>query len=598
MKRTQAENKYKWDFTHLYPKIEDWKKDLTKVVKLAQSYQKFKGHLHEKKTFFQYLELDEKIDLILNKMSVYLHYGDVDTSNQVFQELEGLLMNEYQKISVNTAFLAPELKEVGEKIILQWLKSDSQYQKYEYGLKKFFEEAKHILSDHDEELLSKVGRSRGAIGGMYDTLAYADRHDEIIDYHGKQQVLTTSLMMEISEDTHPIKDQDLRKKASQIFAKNFVDRKHSFAGIYEGILISSQESIKLRNYSSSLIASLTGDSIDPKIYLKLLEVGKKSSNLFKEYHLLLKKHFKLKKFYATDRQLKLVASYERKFNVEQAQALIQESLKVLGPEYLEQLKIAWSDHHIDYYEDTNKRDGAYSSGGAGVDPIILMNWDDKLNSVNTLAHESGHSVHTLFAQKTQPYPLSEYPIILAEVASTINEHLLFDYMYHQTQNKDEKIYLLQQRIFDLLSTFTRQIQFAAFEYEAHQLVENGQPLTADILAGLFTKIQSEYGYDVFDVDQENKLTYGWPRVSHFFHSPFYVYKYAIDVTASFKLYQDIKQGNVTTTLNFLKAGGHKEPLKIMQDAGIDFEKESTYQPLLDGIKDYLEELEHLLKLHN
>ncbi|ATZ16140.1 oligoendopeptidase F [Entomoplasma freundtii] len=593
MKRSEAEAKYKWDFSHLYPHTEAWKEDLEKLTKTIPAFENYKGKLDKKEEFLAYLDFNQQVDLLVNKLAQFLHYGDVDTSNQVYQELEGLLMTEFQKINVATAFLAPEIKTIGENQVLNWLEEDGKYHKYRYGLKMFFKDAPHILEDRDEELLSKVSRSRGHSSGLYDTLAYADRTDQMIDYHGEKRPLTTSLMMEISEDSDPVKDQKLRQEASHLFTKNFSDHKHSFASIYEGILLASTESTKLRNYKSALEASLIGDSIPTEVYFKLLEVGKKNVHLFKNYHQFLKDYFKLDKFYPTDRQLKMVTDYNRTFSVEEAQSLIREALKVLGPEYIENLAIAWSDHHIDYFEDTNKRDGAYSSGGAKLNPIILMNWDDKLNSVHTLAHESGHSVHTLLADANQPYPLSEYPIVLAEVASTINEHLLFDYMYKSAQTKEEKIYLLQQRIFDLLSTFTRQIQFAAFEHEAHELVEKGQPLTADILAKLFKNVQNEYGYDVFDEVDAQKLGYGWPRISHFFHSPYYVYKYAIDLVASYKLYHDIKEGNTATTLNFLKAGGHKEPLEILKDAGVDFTKEETYQPLIDGIQEYLEELKAL-----
>ncbi|ATZ18504.1 oligoendopeptidase F [Williamsoniiplasma somnilux] len=596
MKRSEAQAKYKWDFSHLYKSDQEWKNDLANLVSLAENFQAMKGKLNQKEVFYKYLDLDNKIDKIVNKLAIYLHYGDTDTSDQRYQILEGLLMNEFRKINVATAFVSPEIKSVGEQTITTWLTEKSEYKVYLKGMKKFFEEAKHILSEHDEELLSKVARSLGAIGGMYDTLAYADRHDENIHYKGKDQVLTTSLMMEISEDSDPINDQELRIQAAKIYRKNFSDKKHSFASIYEGILQNSTDSIRIRNYATAIEASLNGDNIPLSIYLKLLEIGKKFIDPFKEYNLLIKDTFKMDKFYATDRQLKLVHKYNKKFTVEEAQILIKDALQILGKEYLDNLEIAWGDNKIDYYEDTNKRDGAYSTGGAGVDPIILMNWDDKLNSVNTLAHESGHSVHTLFADQNQPYPLSQYPIILAEVASTINEHLLFEYLYNKANDKQEKIYLLQQRISDLMSTFYRQIQFADFEYRAHQLVEKDEPLTADILANLFNETQIDYGYEIFDKNEDDKdAIYGWPRISHFFHSPFYVYKYAIDVTASFKLYNDIKNGNVQSTLNFLKAGGHKDPLDVMLDAGIDFTKEETYMPLINGIKEYLKELKTLLQ---
>jgi oligoendopeptidase F len=592
MKRTEAQAKYKWDFSHLYKTTDDWKKDLEKLVSIIKEIATLKGKLNDEKVFFQYLELDEKSDMVAIKLMQYLHLLDIDQTNNELQELEGLYGNAAQQIGPMVSFVAPELKAIGQEQILTWIKNSKEWSKELRGFTKFFEEAKHILDEKSEALLSKVARSRGAIYDMYDSIAYADRQEVEIEWQGKVQPLTTTLYMEILEDSDPIKDQAKRLEAAKLFSKNFVDKKHSFAKIYEGIIIRGIESNHIRNYPSSLEASLKGDNVAKDIYLKLLDAGTKSIDVFKRFSNIIKNHYKLDKFYPTDRQLKLVKEYNRTFSVEEAKAIITEAVKPMGPEYAQKLSTAWTDHYIDFYEDTNKRDGAYSSGGASVEPIILMNWDDKLNSVNTLAHESGHSVHTLFADANQPYPLSEYPIILAEVASTMNEHLLFDYLYKTTTDKNEKIYLLQQRIHDLVSTYYRQIQFADFEYQAHLLVEAGQPLTADILGKLFKDVEQKYGYDVFE--KSDKIGYGWPRISHFFHSPFYVYKYAVDVVASYKLFNDLKNGNTDNILNFLKAGGKKDPLDIMLDAGIDFTKDATYQPLVDAINSMCDELENLL----
>ncbi|WFQ90410.1 oligoendopeptidase F [Mycoplasma feriruminatoris] len=595
MKRPEALKEYKWDFDYLYKNQEEWKKDLDYLVEISKEFKDFKNRLHEKEVFFKCLDLEEKIDFISNKLSTYTRMGDTDQADEVYRTLEALLMNVLQDISIQTSFISPETKKIGFETISKWLKETNGYDRYLYGYEKFFEQAKHILSEHDEELLSKISKGNSAIDNMYDTLAYADRQEETINYKGVNQVLTNSLYQEILQDSDPINDQELRLKAGEIFSKNFTSKKHSFALIYEGILQADNQDNELRNYESSLQASLSSDSIPVDIYLKLLEVGKKYIKPLEDFLLLTKKHFKLDKFYPSDRQLKLVKEYNQTFTVEQAKDHIRNALSVLGDEYLKNLEISWGPNKIDYYEDTNKRDGAYSTGGHGVDPIILMNWDDKLNSVNTLAHECGHSVHTLFSEQNQVYPLSQYPIILAEVASTVNEHILFDYMYKNAKLKEEKIYLLQHRIFDLVSTFYRQIQFADFEYRASLLVSKQTPLTSEVLRDLFREVEDDYGYKVFDkLEKENQTGYGWPRISHFFHSPFYVYKYAIDVTASYKLYDDIKKGNIKTTLDFLKAGGSKEPLQIMLDAGIDFNKEETYLPLINGIKDHIKELEELL----
>ncbi|AHI53609.1 oligoendopeptidase F [Spiroplasma sabaudiense Ar-1343] len=593
MKRTEAKQEYKWDFSHLYKDAGAFKKELKNLEKIISKFEDFQGKLKEETKFFEYLELDTQTDLIFMKLGQYLHLQDIDQTNTELQELEGYMMTFYQKLKIATSFIAPELKEVGEKTIQGWLESNPKYSHHLFGMKKFFEQAKHILPAQDEELLSKVSRSRGAVGSLYDVLAYADRQEQLFTWKGKEQPLTQTLLTEIMEDSDPLKDQQLRREASKLFAKNFIDKKHSFAKIYEGILQASFENVKIRNYPSALEASLSSDAVPKEVYENLIAVGRKFIKPFKDYNLLIKNHYKFKKFYPTDRMLKLAKDHQKNYTVDEAKELIRTALLVLGNDYKEKLEIAWSANRIDYFEDTNKRDGAYSSGGAGVEPIILMNWDDKLSSVATLAHEIGHSVHTLFADESQKYPLSEYPIILAEVASTLNEHLLFEYLYKNATKKEEKIYLLQQRIGDLCGTFFRQIQFAEFELNCHNLVAQGEPITAEVLAQYYKTSEQGFGYEIFD--SSDQLPFGWPRISHFFHSPFYVYKYAIDVTASFKLYQDVKDGNIDKVTSFLKAGGHKNPLEILKDVGIDFNEESTYEPLIKAIESMVQDLKDLLQ---
>lgn len=460
----------------------------------------------------------------------------------------------------------------------------------------FFRLDKYVLDEEKEKLLSQVGISRHISAEIYDVLAYADRQPVFIDYKGKKQELTLALYAEIMEKSHPVEDQNFRYEINQKRHAQFQEKKHTFAKVYEGILRTNVEELVIRGYQSTLVMGLLTDNIPSKVYENLIFVGQESAKFYRDFLQIKKEYFGLTKFYGTDASLKIAQKYKHEFTVDEAVTLIKKILKKLGQEYQEKLTLALQPGKIDYYEDTNKREGAYSSGGDGVEPIILMNWDDTLNSVNTLIHELGHSVHTLFAEKNQPYPNARYPIILAEVASTLNEHLLFDYLYQHSQTKEEKIYLLQSRIEEIMGTFFRQIQFAKFEWETHKLVEKNIPLTADNLADLFQKINEEFGNDVLDKKEPGKKNYFWPRISHFFHSPYYVYKYAVAITVSFKLYQDIKNSNDSENLlRFLKAGGHKDPLEILHDIGVDLDQKEIYQPLLANLQKMLREWKKLLK---
>ncbi len=590
MKRKLAKSEYKWDFSNLYENNDKWLEDLESAKKIIKKIATLKGQLAKKESFINYLKLDEQVDIKLSKLSQYLHYADLDTTNIEYQKLSTIYGNELNVLMPSISFVSNEIKKIGEKIIMTWLNSDKNLVKYIYSFKVFFKNCQYVLESNEEELLAKVEQSRTDIFALYDMLAFADRKPVFINYNGKEQELTTTLYNDIIENSDPL-NQQLRIEATKKFSYNLIDNKHTFAKIYESIIQYSFESVKLRKYDSCLQKFLNGDNVDPKIYERLIEIGKKYSYLFKDYCNIIKKHFKLKKMYATDRNLKLVKTTNKKYSVEEAKEIIRNAVKPLGSEYLQLLEIGWSANKIDYFEDVNKRTGAYSSGGNGMEPIILMNWDDTIGSINTLAHEIGHSVHTLFADKYQPMPLANYPIILAEVASTVNEHLLFDYLYTHSKDKNEKIYLLQTRILEIMNTFFRQIHFANFELSAHQMVEKNIPLNSENLADLFSSISDEFGYTVFD---KLEKPYSWPRISHFFHSPFYVYKYATCIVASFKLFNDIKNGNPDNLINFMKAGGKKYPLDILKDIGIDYNDEKIYLDLIEMLSSMVKELNNLL----
>ena len=595
MQRKAANDKYKWNFAHLFPHHQAWEEQLNNLDQTTQKLVKLRSKLNKLENFRQYLQWEKELSLQLAKLGQYLHAADLDLTNLDFQRLNTLYTNKCQEINISLSWIDPELKKTGSTIITKWIKKNKELQPYQHKFELFFLLAKYILSEEKEKLLSQVSLSRHISTEFYDTLAYADRQPIFIDYEGKKQKLTLTLYTKIMEKSRPKEDQNLRYEVNQKWTAHLKEKKHSFAKIYEGILRTSVEELEIRGYQSTLRMGLIGDNIPESVYTVLIKIGQENSNLYREFLQIKKKAFDLTKFYATDASLKIIPQYQQQFTVDESVVLIKKILQSLGSEYQEKLNLALQPGRIDYYEDTNKRDGAYSSGGNGVEPIILMNWDDTLNSVNTLIHELGHSVHTLFAEENQPYPNASYPIILAEVASTLNEHLLFDYLYQKSQNKEEKIYLLQSRIEEIAGTFFRQTQFAKFEWEAHQMVEKGTPLNADLLADLFQKINEEFGADFLDQKDPAKKFYSWPRISHFFHSPYYVYKYAVAITVSFKLYQEIKNKKNTNLLKFLKAGGHKDPLEILHDIGIDLSKIDVYQPLLDNLKKMIKELEELVE---
>ncbi|WP_342273145.1 oligoendopeptidase F [Spiroplasma endosymbiont of Acasis viretata] len=607
MKRSELnekdKKKYCWDFKHLFINNESWKKALPEFDKFANQLLTFKGKLNNIDNFKKYLAISKEISMLGSKVVQYLHYGDLDQTNLELQQLSSLFATQQSKLSEKLAWIEPEIKTIGLQTIKNWINNDPSLMIYKHDMEVFFKFEKFILSEHDETLLSKVSKSRSAAGGLYDSLVYADKQKTMFNYQNKEQELTQTLYLDILENSNPVKDQQLRIDISKKFYEDIKNKKHSLAQVYESILEVAVEEIKIRNndkekdnkkHLTTLEYSLLSDDVPLILYENLIKTGQKHAILVEEFYNLKRKFFKFKKFYSTDTSLKMTTIPTKKFSVEEGINSIKEILSILGDEYLEQLNLALLPGRIDYYEDTNKRTGAYSTGGNGVEPIILMNWDDTINSLNTLSHELGHSVHTLFSEKYQKYPNADYPIILAEVASTVNEHLAFDYLYNKASNNQERIYLLQTHIETVIGTFFRQIQFAEFEWEAHKLVEKEVPLNADILADLFENTANKYGQKALDKYEEKTKGYSWPRILHFFHSPYYVYKYATSITVSYKLYEDVKNGKKENLLNFLKAGGSKYPLDILKDAGVDLTQIDVYNPLITNLKKMINQLSDLI----
>lgn len=611
MKRSELsatdKRKYCWDFKHLFINNEAWKKTLPQFDKFANQLLTLKGKLNNVNNFKKYLTISKEISILGSKVVQYLHYADLDQTNLELQQLSSLFATQQSKLAEKLAWIEPEIKTIGLQTIKKWINDEPSLAIYNHDMEVFFKFEKFILSENDETLLSKVSKSRSSASSLYDTLVYADKTKTIFNYQNQEQELTQTLYLDILENSNAIKDQQLRIDVTKKFYEDIKNKKHSLAAIYESILELAVEEIKIRNndkekdpekHLTTLEYSLLGDDVPLVLYKNLIKTGQKHANLVEQFYNLKRKFFKCQKFYGSDTSLKMTTMPTKKITVEAGITIVKEILSIFGNEYLEQLDLALMPGRIDYYEDTNKRTGAYSTGGNGVEPIILMNWDDTLNSLNTLAHELGHSVHTLLAEKYQQYPNANYPIILAEVASTINEHLVFDYLYNKATDNQERIYLLQTHIETVIGTFFRQIQFAEFEWEAHKLVEKEIPLNADILADLFETTANKYGQKALDKYDEKTKSYSWPRILHFFQSPYYVYKYATSITVSYKLYEDVKNNKKENLLNFLKAGGSKYPLDILKDAGVDLTQLNVYDPLINNLQQMIDKLTTLINIEN
>jgi oligoendopeptidase F len=391
-----------------------------------------------------------------------------------------------------------------------------------------------------------------------------------------------------------------RKKAAENFYPLYADNKNTIAAIYKGICDKDVAFARSRKFESSLEAKLDSNNISLEVYKNLVETVGENTNGLQKYHQLRAQYMNLVgDYHAYDSRLTLV-EHHKKYDFEEAKQLVLESIEPLGIDYKNKYQQALENGWIDVYENEGKSSGAYSMGVYGVHPFILMNYNGTQDHVFTLAHELGHSLHTMLSEENQPFNLHEYTIFVAEVASTFNERLLLDLMLKRSTDPLEKAALLQQSIENIIGTFFIQTMFADFEWQSHQMVEKNQPMTADSLTELCESLDKKYyGSEIFTKDHKNIF---WARIPHFYRSPFYVYQYATSFAASAKLYEDVKQGlesgnnqALTQYLNLLKSGGNNYPVEQLKLAGADLTQKETILAVIRQLDEQIDELELLLK---
>ncbi|MEG0237571.1 oligoendopeptidase F, partial [Cetobacterium sp.] len=378
------------------------------------------------------------------------------------------------------------------------------------------------------------------------------------------------------------RNQEDRKKAFEALYNSFNTNKNTYASIYKSILQRDFASAQSRNYSSSLEKSLNPKDIPIKVYKSLIESTKENTAPLKRYIALRKKALGLKEYHYYDNSINIV-DYNKEFSYEEAKESVLESVKPLGDSYYDGLNTALGEGWLDVYETPNKRSGAYSINIYDVHPYMLLNYNGTMDSVFTLAHELGHTMHSMLSTKNQPYPISSYTIFVAEVASTFNERLLLDNMLKKTTDSKERIALIEQAISGIVGTYYIQTLFADYEYQAHQIVESGKAITPEILNNIMTNLFSEYFGDEMTMDELQKII--WSRIPHFYNSPYYVYQYATSFASSANLYSRItndkytpeeREASKNAYLELLKSGGNDHPMNQLKKAGVDLSKKDTF----------------------
>ena len=463
-----------------------------------------------------------------------------------------------------------------------------------YRLDQLFHSKEHVLKPELEQLLSLYSPITASFRSTYGLLENADTKPvTVTTSDNKTHTFTksnyTTLLGEYSNS------QEDRKKIFEAFFKHYDDYKNTFAALYKGVVESDIARMKSRGYDNILDTFLDNNKIDKNVYLTLLKTVHENTAPLKRYIEFRKKYFNLKEYHNYDRFLS-IASDKTKYPYDYAKADVLDALAPMGDDFVNHAKIALADGHVDVMPSQGKRSGAYSTEVEGFGPYILLNHTDDLDSAFTLAHECGHSIHTLYSSETQPYQTKNYVIFVAEIASTFNEQLYLEHLLAKSNSKQVKIQAIEKLANNIVSTFYRQSLFADFEYQAHQKALEGNGLTYNDLNNIMADLyQTYYGYSL---DTEPLKKYVWAYIPHLFNSPFYVYQYATCFSASFKIYNDVKnnvKGAKEAYLNMLKAGGSDYPVEIVKKGGVDLTTPEAFKAVCDKLNELVDELEELTK---
>ena len=601
MERKDIPKEYKWNLGDIYENYEKWNEDLAKMEKIQEELVEYKGKFDNEDKLLEFLKKQEESEKIAYKLYRYPQLArDLDSSDKKATENMQKIQFLFAKMGTELSWVNPELIENRENIE-KWIQK-KEFSDYRFGLENLFRLQSHVLDEDKSKLLSYYSSYFSAPRSIYSEITVTDVEWPLVTLNNGEEIQATAANYSKVVSTN--RNQEDRKLIFENYYGIFEKRKNTIAAIYNSILQKNVASSKAYNYKSFLASALEDNNIPEDIYLNLINTAKENTAPLKRYIKLRKEILGLSEYHNYDGSINLV-KFDKEYEYDDAKKIVLNSIVPLGKDYTKKMEKAISQGWLDVFETQGKRSGAYSAGVYGVHPYMLLNYNKTLDSVFTLAHELGHTLHTLYSQENQPFSTSDYTIFVAEVASTFNERLLLDYMLEKTQDPTEKIALLEQEIRNITGTFYFQALLADYEYQAHKLAETGQPITADVLSKITEDLFEAYYGD--EIEKDELLSIFWARVPHFFNSPFYVYQYATCFASSAILYDKmIKNEDENVRIEALKkyiellgSGGNDFPMNQLKKAGVDLSKKSTIEAVSKQLDSLLDKLEaEIKKLRN
>jgi oligoendopeptidase F len=587
-----------WRLDDIFPSWEDWEVACRELEAQVEAYAARQGSLSQgPEALLSALQASD----VLGKLAYRVYYFaslayDQDqrdnTANARRQRVQILLARWRQA----TSWFNPELLAIPLVQVREWMATSPELAVYRFAIEDLYRQQEHVLDEKGEHLLSLSTQFGNTPEDSYDSLSVADaRFPTIRLSTGEDVQVTYPRYREILATN---RNQADRAAAFTAHHQAFADRLNTYAAIYNGVLQRDWFHAQARAYPTMLEAALHANNIPVSVVETLVETTRAGTAPLRRYERLRRRALGLSSYHHYDGNIPLV-DYDRKYPYAEVQEWIIESAALVGPEYQNRIRRAFRERWIDVYENAGKQSGAYSAAVYGVHPYMLLNYNDTLDAVFTLAHEMGHSMHTMLAHESQPFVYSGYTIFVAEVPSTLSEALLLDYMLARATDPRERIVLLQHAIDEVTSTFYRQVLFATFELETHRLVERREPVTADELSALYMRLFEDYYADA--VDRDDLLRVTWARIPHFFASPYYVYQYATCFASSARLLQGIRASDprvradtVEHFLALLRAGSSDHPMALLQKAGVDLSQPETVEAIVGHLDDLVARLEREL----
>ncbi|AUO12603.1 oligoendopeptidase F [Priestia sp. YIM B13446] len=583
-----------WKLEDIFASDDAWEKEFEEVKALIPQMEKFKGKLGESaQTLYDALQEQDELTMRVSKLYTYAHMRyDQDTTNSFYQGLNDRIKTLYTQIASALSYVTPEILSIEESKIKQYMAEHKELKLYAHALDEITRERPHILSESEEALLAQASEVLGSSSNTFGMLNNADlEFPSIKDENGEEVEITHGRYIRFLESS----DRRVREEAFKAVYETYGKFKNTFASTLSGTVKKDNFSARVRHYNSARHSALSTNNIPEEVYDNLVKTVNDNLHLLHRYIDLRKKVLGIEELHMYDLYTPLVKDVKMEVTYEEAKDYILKGLKPLGEDYLNVLKEGFENRWVDVHENKGKRSGAYSSGTYGTNPYILMNWQDNVNNLFTLAHEFGHSVHSYYTRKTQPYPYGDYSIFVAEVASTCNEALLNDYLLKTIDDEKQRLYLLNHYLEGFRGTVFRQTMFAEFEHDVHVRAQNGEPLTPELLTKLYYDLNKKYFGDNLVIDEEIGLE--WARIPHFYYN-YYVYQYATGFSAAAALSKQIlEEGDaaVERYVGFLKSGSSDYPIEVLKKAGVDM---TTSQPIEEALAVFEEKLTEMERLLN